>query len=201
MKTRTKALLLALCAVLLVVTTVFTTLAFLKDETGEVTNVFTVGKVSISLFETDPENSSAGQVEISTDVEHTYAKVVPGVAIPKDPTLKVNKGSEASWLFAVVTVDNAQFDYEIADGWTKVENVANLAANETVYVREVDAVAEDAEPIPSFPIFKDNEVTLKTDFAGGEINDISIIGKAIQKDTSFGTALAAWNAMQAELNG
>ena len=52
MKTRNKALVLTLCAVLLVVATVMGTLAYLTAETGPVTNTFTVGKVDIELKET-----------------------------------------------------------------------------------------------------------------------------------------------------
>lgn len=48
MRTKTKALVLALCAVLLVVTTVFVTMAFLTSE-DSVQNTFTVGKVTIIL--------------------------------------------------------------------------------------------------------------------------------------------------------
>ena len=52
MRTKTKALVLALCAVLLVVTTVFVTMAFLTSE-DSVQNTFTVGEVTISLDELD----------------------------------------------------------------------------------------------------------------------------------------------------
>ena len=51
MKIRTKALLLVMCAVLLVVTTVMATLAFLTSTTKVVKNTFTVGNVVITLDE------------------------------------------------------------------------------------------------------------------------------------------------------
>ena len=50
MKTRTKVLLLTLCAALLVCATVLATMAFLTD-TAEVKNTFTVGNVDITLDE------------------------------------------------------------------------------------------------------------------------------------------------------
>ena len=50
MKTRSKALVLTLCAVLLVVATVMGTMAYLTS-TDTVTNTFTVGKVAITLDE------------------------------------------------------------------------------------------------------------------------------------------------------
>ena len=51
MKTRSKALLLTLCAVLLVTASVLGTMAFLTS-TDEVKNTFTVGSVNIALDET-----------------------------------------------------------------------------------------------------------------------------------------------------
>lgn len=50
MKTRTKALLLTLCAALLVCATVLATMAFLTAKDA-VTNTFTVGNVAITLDE------------------------------------------------------------------------------------------------------------------------------------------------------
>jgi len=50
MKTKSKALLLALCAVLLVAASVLGTMAYLTSR-AEVTNTFTVGSVSITLDE------------------------------------------------------------------------------------------------------------------------------------------------------
>ena len=50
MRTKTKALTLSLCAVLLVVTTVFATMAYLTSQ-DSVNNTFTVGKVEITLDE------------------------------------------------------------------------------------------------------------------------------------------------------
>ena len=50
MKAGTKGLVLSLCAVLLVVATVFSTAAFLTSQ-DQVTNTFTVGNVKIALDE------------------------------------------------------------------------------------------------------------------------------------------------------
>ena len=50
MKTKTKACIAALCAVVLVAASVFATVAYLTS-TAEVTNTFTYGKVAITLDE------------------------------------------------------------------------------------------------------------------------------------------------------
>ena len=49
MKARSKALLLALCAVLLVAVSVLGTMAYLTSKTQVITNTFTVGDINIEL--------------------------------------------------------------------------------------------------------------------------------------------------------
>ncbi|MDY5347494.1 MAG: hypothetical protein SPG37_07790, partial [Eubacteriales bacterium] len=51
MKTKNKALLLTLCAMLLVAASIFGTVAYLTSKTENVVNTFTVGQVKITLDE------------------------------------------------------------------------------------------------------------------------------------------------------
>lgn len=94
---KTKALLLALCAVALVVTTVFSTMAYLTSN-DSVTNTFSVGKVAITLDEADETNNTSSRVK-----ENAY-HLLPGSTYTKDPTVHVAANSEDSWIF--VQVDN-----------------------------------------------------------------------------------------------
>ena len=142
MKTRNKALVLTLCAVLLVVATVMGTLAYLTDTTPEITNTFTVGNVTIDLTET------AG----GTDRQF---KMVPGCEIEKDPKVKVVDGSEDCILFVkVVKSDNfgTYLTYEMADGWTA------LAGNDGVYHRTVKSTDATKE----FSVLNGDKVTVNT---------------------------------------
>ena len=118
MKTAKKAIVLVMCAALLVVGTVAGTMAYLTDKTETVTNTFTVGNIDITLKET---TGSA-------------YKMVPGVPIDKDPTVTVVDGSEKCWLF--VKIDKSEnFDnfmkYTVASEWTELSSGSN------VYYREV----------------------------------------------------------------
>ena len=61
MKTKSKALLLTLCAVLLVAASVLGTMAYLTS-TAKVENTFTIGKVEITLDETDVTNPNGPRV-------------------------------------------------------------------------------------------------------------------------------------------
>lgn len=126
MKTKGKALLLTLCAVLLVAASVLGTMAYLTS-TDTVTNTFTVGKVEIKLDETDVTNPNGPRVKANS------YKLMPGNTYTKDPTVTVLNGSEASYVRMKVTFNNATeiialcTDPEFADdGPTGVENAYPL---------------------------------------------------------------------------
>ena len=126
MKTKSKALLLTLCAVLLVAASVLGTMAYLTS-TDTVTNTFTVGKVEIKLDETDVTNPTGPRVQANS------YKLMPGTTYTKDPTVTVKAGSEESYVRMKVTFNNATeiialcTDPEFTDdGPTGVENAYPL---------------------------------------------------------------------------
>lgn len=125
MKTKSKALLLTLCAVLLIAASVLGTMAYLTS-TDTVTNTFTVGKVEITLDETDVTNPNGPRVKANS------YKLMPGTTYTKDPTVTVKVGSEESYVRMKVTFNNATeiialcTDPEFADEVTGVENAFPL---------------------------------------------------------------------------
>ena len=125
MKTKSKALLLTLCAVLLVAASVLGTMAYLTS-TAKVENTFTIGKVEITLDETDVTNPNGPRVKANS------YKLMPGTTYTKDPTVTVKAGSEESYVRMKVTFNNATkiialcTDPEFADEVTGVENAFPL---------------------------------------------------------------------------
>jgi len=105
MKTKSKALLLTLCAVLLVAASVLGTMAYLTS-TDTVTNTFTVGKVEIKLDEAKV-TADGIPVEGAARVTENSYKLMPGTTYTKDPTVTVLKGSEDSYVRMKVTFNNA----------------------------------------------------------------------------------------------
>ena len=89
MKKHNKILLTIVCAVLLVVSTVFATLAYFTDA-AEVTNTFTVGKVDIDLNESDVDNDG--------DTKENAYHLIPGMSYVKDPTVTVEADREVSYI-------------------------------------------------------------------------------------------------------
>ena len=131
MKKTSKALLLTICAVLLVAASVMGTMAYLTSA-DEVKNPFTVGKVAIKLDEAKVD-ANGKAVEPAVRVQANEYKLLPGHTYIKDPTVTVLKDSVESYVRMKVTFNNAAeiiamcTDPEFAeDGPTGVENAFPL---------------------------------------------------------------------------
>ena len=135
-----KALLTALCAVLLVVTSVMGTLAYLTS-TDEVKNTFTVGNVTITMDEADVDLMGI-KTSNPRDKENAY-HLLPGHIYTKDPTIHVDANSESCYLFVKIVNEIAEIEATgnttvaaqmEAKGW-KVVDAANgiyvYAANDS----------------------------------------------------------------------
>lgn len=94
------ASLLLLCAVALVATSVLTTVALLTSSSG-VSNVFTVGDVKISMYESKVNSAGkrvnatgtelgAGEEPVKVDTNSYH--LIPGKTYVKDPTIYINSG-------------------------------------------------------------------------------------------------------------
>ena len=114
-KTKTKALLMSLCAVLLVAASVLGTMAYLKDS-KVVKNTFTVGNVAISLDEAKVDgNGNAidkdGKIVTNpADAERVPGnayKLLPNHTYVKDPTVTVKTPSVDSYVRMKVTFNKA----------------------------------------------------------------------------------------------
>lgn len=202
MKTRSKALVLTLCAVLLVVATVMGTMAYLTS-TDTVTNTFTVGKVAITLDEAKV-NPNGTPVADADRVKANAYKLIPGHSYTKDPTVHVTAGSENSYIFVKVENGIAAFEADtetteggykkIADqitdkGWTALTGVGN------VYYKEYTS-QNTAADLKVFENFKIADTAGSTD-AWNNVNPqntkVTVTAYAVQKD-GFADANAAWTA-------
>lgn len=135
MKTRSKALLTVLCAMLLVVVSVCGTLAYLTDK-DEAKNTFTVGKVDIELDEAKVNDDGkpvddTGEVVDSPDeakrvTENTY-HLLPGHEYTKDPTITVKAGSDASYVRALVSVSKASATDDLIKELVNGEHISNIS--------------------------------------------------------------------------
>lgn len=130
MKSKKKAIILSVCVILLVVATAIGTIAYLTD-TSSVVNTFTVGKVEISLDETDIDNDS--------NTKANEYHLVPGNEYVKDPTVTMQAGSEESYVRMIMTVHNySAVKAMIADQKNGLTEFADLLGgmDETVWLYE-----------------------------------------------------------------
>ena len=198
MKTKNKALLLTLCAVLLVAASVMGTIAYLTSHDA-VVNTFSVGSISMSLDEQDVDNSTPG--EDDRDKANAY-HLLPGHTYVKDPIIHIDVNSEDAWIF--VKVENGIAAYEAAtvtdgytsiadqitaNGWTALEGVTG------VYYKEYtkNQTDKDLEVFANFKVADNAEIVDGWANITADTHKINVTGYAVQKD-GFQTALAAWNA-------
>lgn len=211
MKARSKALLLALCAVLLVAATIFGTMAYLTS-TDTVTNTFTVGKVNIKLDEAKA-NPDGSLVANADRVKANEYKLLPGHTYNKDPMVTVLSGSESSYVKMTVTFSKANeldaifapdganltsiFNGYDAANWTYKGNTKDAAANTRTYeFWYKEAVAAPNGDVALDALF--DSIIVPGEITGAQlatIEDMTITvnAYAIQAD-GFADAEAAWAA-------
>lgn len=196
MKKTSKALLLSLCAVLLVTASVLGTMAYLTSQ-DQVVNTFTVGNVAITLDEKDVDNSTPG--ENDRDKANAY-KLMPGHNYEKDPIVHVDANSEDCYLFVKVVNEIANIEAEktVAQQMTEKGWVAVDAAN-GIYVYTTDktnpAVVTKGSNITVFENFTIAGNVDNTALATYADKTITVNAYAIQADGFAGkTASEIWAA-------
>lgn len=220
MKTKSKALLLTLCAVLLVAASMLGTMAYLTS-TDEVENTFTVGQVKIKLDEAQVTPDGKPVADAARVAENSY-KLMPGHTYTKDPTIHVDAASEDCFIRAKVTLTNAKEWIAIATKYAdnKVENIIK-GTNDNIWWVSQPAVDEKKNTVTYTFVYKNESHTdelgkriwTSTDskdlvlfnkiaIPGGLTNEelkgvgsskITVVAEAIQAD-GFETEAAAWAA-------
>ena len=166
MKTRTKVLLLTLCAALLVCATVLATMAFLTD-TAKVKNTFTVGNVDITLNEA--KVTVYGKADGTDRVTENTYKLIPGKTYTKDPTVTVDTDSEDCYLFVKVENDiaNALISTSTNDTKTIADQMEDngwtlLSGSSNIYYQQDAKKADDKVPVFSTFTVSSNVADLST---------------------------------------
>lgn len=192
-KTKIKVLTVALCLVMVAVSSSLFTIAYLTSKTGTVTNTFSVGKVAITLDETAVDAYGEPIASAAPTQSNSY-KLIPGHTYTKDPTVHVAAGSEVCYLFVKVVnplssieaTGNTTIAKQMeTNGWvalTGVENVYYLST--TVDARS----AQQNKTVFSQVVLEDDSSDWATSYG-----NITIKAYAVQAD-GFNTAAAAWTA-------
>ncbi len=121
-------------------------LAWLLDETEQVTNTFTTSNIEIILDESELQDDGTLDENKRVQSNDDY-KMVPGMVLPKDPAVTVKAGSEDCWLFIEVTesgnVEN-YIDYDIdPNNWFELKDENNESIAGVYYCGEVTDIDAD----------------------------------------------------------
>lgn len=227
MKTAKKAMLMTLCAIILVVATVFGTMAYLTS-TDEVVNTFTVGNVAIKLDEAKVDTDGS-PVEGAARVKENSYKLMPGHTYTKDPTIHVDAASEDCFIRAKVTLTNAKEWIAIATKYAdnKVENIIK-GTDDNIWWVSQPAVDNEKNTVTYTFVYKNeshtdelgkriwtstdskdlvlfNKIAIPGDLTNDELaavgsSKITVVAEAIQAD-GFDTADAAWEAFEGVSTG
>lgn len=204
MKTKRKALLLSLCAVLLVVASVMGTMAYLTS-TATVTNTFTVGDaVTITLDEVQVNPDGTPVTGAARVTENSY-KLMPGHEYTKDPTVHVTGGE----CYVFVKVNNGLTSLEAeantieaqmkANDWKAVTGVEGLYVYATGSETKT-AVSGDpaATPLTVFEKFTIKDTAVRNDLT--KASNIVIRAYAVQTDGfTEKTPYEIWNTALKDL--
>jgi len=209
MKTKSKALLLTLCAVLLITASVLGTMAYLTSKDA-VNNTFTVGKVEITLDETKVKTDGTA-FDPAARVKANEYHLIPGHVYIKDPTVTIKEGSENSYIRMIVTI-NEQADLDaifapaglnltevfggyVPENWILFEEKEILDTRSYEF-RYKETVAAPTADVVLPDLF--NTITLPGTVTGTQLATldnlkIDVVAHAIQAD-GFATADVAWLA-------
>lgn len=215
MKTKSKALLLTLCAVLLVTASMLGTMAYLTS-TDEVENTFTVGQVKITLDEAKVDENGKPVEGAARVAENSY-KLLPGHTYNKDPMVTVLKDSEASYIKMTVTFSKAdKLDAIFAPNGADMTKIFNGYDNtswiykgntkdETKNTRTYEFWYKEAVGAPNGNVALDalfDSITVPSTITNEQLATIegmtiTVNAYAIQAD-GFADAKAAWAAFGAK---
>lgn len=206
MKTRSKALILVLCVVLLVSASVLGTMAYLTAKTEKVVNTFTLGEVgALSLNETSGTPGETSRVH----------KIIPGTNTAKNPKVAYDAedNDEAVYVFVEIGAENWKFTnntytYEhkgedcltwtVNDGWTAVDGESGvyykaLAAGTDLAATSIiknDVIAVDGNNV------NQNNIEAVATGAG----ELTFVAYAIQQAGFEDDVPGAWAALKAQVN-
>ena len=206
MKTRTKVLILALSAILLMAATVFATVAYLTSTDG-VNNTFTVGNVHITMDEADVDEYGAPVSPAARVTENTY-KLVPGRTYTKDPKIHLAAGSEDCYIFvkiesAVSVVSSSISTQMAANGWVQLTDGEDQPVAGVFYYTEasnavISANADTVKDIPVFQSFAVDEFETYETLGGAGTKAVAVTAYAIQA-YGFETPAEAWAGYAAQV--
>ena len=185
---RIRSLIILFGIIMLLITSVSGTIAWLKSESNTLFDIFTYGDINIEITETKEDSNNY--------------ELYPGKEIKKDTVITVNALSENCYIFIKINETANLGDYIT---YSLVETWKQLEGFEDVYYQEVSKSDSDQ----TFSIIKDNILKVKSDLTKVSLNalteknypKLTITGYAIQRNSDLegiNTPSDAWSIVAKE---
>lgn len=195
-----KKLTTVLAIVLVVALSVAGTYAYLTAQTDTVTNTFTTAGLidkdaDFTLVESKANQQADGSYVLDTadKVQQNNYVVVPGVDMPKDPTVNLKlKANIDAYVFLAVNNNLKGMSVTIDPAWGRVITTytdANGVAWD-IYAQKVAGTA--ADQTLTFNVLEGTTVTV--DKAADSYDGKIVFNAYLTQATGFDSALLAWNA-------
>ena len=197
-----KTLTIAIALVLVVALAVGATWAYLTATTGEVKNTFTVGKIldnkdNFTLNEHPLKNANTtdGVYQLDMDAAPvqavTYSAVMPGVDLPKDPTVTVKAGALKGDAYLFVVVDNqlaSELTFDVNSAWTKIGEDSTKA----LYTIAAGKLTAGNTTDLAWHILDNDTVKVADKITSADLGMLTFNAYLVQAG-GFENAVAAWN--------
>ena len=185
---RMRPLIILFVIIMLLITSVSGTIAWLKSESNTLFDIFTYGDINIEITENKEDSNNY--------------ELYPGKEIKKDTVITVNALSENCYIFIKINETANLGDYIT---YSLVETWKQLEGFEDVYYQEVSKSDSDQ----TFSIIKDNILKVKSDLTKVSLNalnennypKLTITGYAIQRNSNLegiNTPSDAWSIVAKE---
>lgn len=202
-----KYLLFIFCVALISFIMIGVTTAYLTATDNEV-NVFTVGKVSITLDETEVDE--LGNKISDKRVNENQYHLIPGYTYIKDPTVTIKKGSNDSYIRILITINkNSELKDLYGENFTLNDIYANWGENweyigkkfveenvieyEYQYKNIVNGLNDDNKLEPLFEKFTIPDKTTISELESLKDLKVKIKAQAIQA-SGFASVKEAWES-------
>ena len=199
-----KVMTLVLAVVLVIGASVAGTLAWLTAQTETVTNTFTSAELfgdngSFTLWEhkaKDDDGDGVYMLDDSTEVTSNSYSILPGVNIPKDPTVDVVGLEEHAYLYIKVTSTLPEgLTYSIdSENWTALSGYDGVYVYSGSNAENNIVKATNAAPKTfTATILTDNQIVVADSYSGTS-DDIKLSFDAymVQATGNGDSAAAAW---------
>lgn len=197
-----KTLTIAIALVLVVALAVGATWAYLTAQSGPVVNTFTVGKIldnkdNFTLNEHPLKNANTtdGVYQLDMDAAPvqavTYSAVMPGVDLPKDPTVTIKAGALKGDAYLFVVVDNqlaSELTFDVNSAWTKIGEDSTKA----LYTIAAGKLTAGNTTDLAWHILDNDTVKVADKITSADLGMLTFNAYLVQAG-GFENAVAAWN--------